>query len=56
MMSMSRTPRFAEADLLLQDVSFDEEDNIHDQLGQPNLVHVSPMKARAACMFSCFSE
>jgi hypothetical protein len=44
-MSMSRTPRFAEADLSLQDVSFDEEDNIHDQLGQPDLVHVSPTKS-----------
>jgi hypothetical protein len=45
MMSMLRTPRFAEADLSLQDVSFDKEDNIHDQLGQPDLVHVSQTKS-----------
>jgi hypothetical protein len=42
---MSRTPRFAEADLSLQDVSFDKEDNIHDQLRQPDLVHVSQTKS-----------
>jgi Leucine-rich repeat (LRR) protein len=44
-MSSTRTPRFTEADLSLQDVSFDEEENIHDQLGQPDLVHVTPTKS-----------
>lgn len=28
----------------LQDISFEEEENIHDQLGQPDLVHLAPTK------------
>lgn len=42
---MSSTPRFAEeTEMSLQDISFEEEENIHDQLGQPDLVHLAPTK------------